>query len=1238
MANTHYYLLAGDIHVRGQQHIRLPIVDPILGHVLTTFDVPTVAPTINTIVRGATSGTWGRIVRILDSKNFVLESFPYPGVGQPGAGFIVGFPFGETLNFDNGGTAHVSLAAPAQTYPLFNQFTSQHLDLRLNSFTPSDRSDKPYWHPKAKFSRQIVLLGASVIGDTLFVQGNRFTTSGGASGTILLGNAVGADYGLQIIRTSGTFNPGDTLSVTVGATTNVATILSVGVDPQQGAWLEHHVLPNFNGSSAGLWEFPPHSQNPDYGPGVQIVRMANALHGADPDVANRASRVIPFATVDDLTDDSTLGGVTVQVVKCTGTFPTSWIQGEPVTGPGGWSATVHGFSASNKYLFVIDTNGQTLTAGTVTATFSGAAATTANAAYGWQKGSTHYNSLMAEVTKAIASPDALYGGAAAKWEGVFLMPFDSDVSTFSAAVGAAWPSIQATSRAWSKLCLDLRTHLGNPTLPIAVWQHDVRARSDVTSGGYNYALHLRIQIDGLPAIIPNLTIVRSDGFEFAHDPTIGTPQPTSLTFLRTEDYQTIGERAWRAMRLYSREIPSGNYELFPIIVIAGQSQMVGNIPAGTLMGLDRDPLLYPSASFPGVDTQDPNVLSFNTLTGEWEVMDVAVNCNHFFGMASGTCGPEVPIMARHKKRWSKMVGETGRIGLLKLAVSASSASAAALTAPATWDSNLTAAPQTSANCAVTVIPAVGFTPAKGRFTATAGTFSSGWSGGMAGFVEGSALGVQSFGGNNTAPQSTTFVAAVDPAGAWIEFYGTFVAEGALGTGTGYLVNNGGGYAIGASVIAADTGTGTILVGDRIKFAGHATIYTLTAALSGGSFTVTPTLTASVANNEAITVQRVTFTLHAGPHALAPLVEIEIRRAFDKAMGLRLIPFPVLAVWENGEADVGVPTLYKEALLRDLRWLETVLGGRLKGQDRIAKVIVKLSNATPSTPSDETLAQIRQIQDEVAAELENAVTVDPSALPMEASGVWPITSRLHNGLHRTARGHLMCGYMVDAASEGLVGIPAHPDGPAAIDFGIDGGGGTITVDGAGADVGGTDAVAEVVVEDGTGLAGAESYITLDEFKTMAGNLGANATIEATSDEQIHAYLRLSGRYGVDFIFGDVWTGLRDVETQGLDWPRVGAFNRRTRRAVTNRTVPVAVKEAQFWYAYALALGMDPLQDVNMTDDEQRDRWATSISVSLPGGLSESKTFAQGAPRVHVLHRMHAAAAAVIAQADDSVGIA
>lgn len=75
-----------------------------------------------------------------------------------------------------------------------------------------------------------------------------------------------------------------------------------------------------------------------------------------------------------------------------------------------------------------------------------------------------------------------------------------------------------------------------------------------------------------------------------------------------------------------------------------------------------------------------------------------------------------------------------------------------------------------------------------------------------------------------------------------------------GTGSGYLVNNVSGYPVGTTTIAVDTGTGTILAGDIVTFAGDPNKYVVTSALSGGQFSIAaPGLRQTLADNTAITV-------------------------------------------------------------------------------------------------------------------------------------------------------------------------------------------------------------------------------------------------------------------------------------------------------------------------------------------------------------------------------------------------
>lgn len=101
-----------------------------------------------------------------------------------------------------------------------------------------------------------------------------------------------------------------------------------------------------------------------------------------------------------------------------------------------------------------------------------------------------------------------------------------------------------------------------------------------------------------------------------------------------------------------------------------------------------------------------------------------------------------------------------------------------------------------------------------------------------------------------------------------------------GTGSGYLVNSAS-LAVGDTVIPADTGSGTILAGDVVTFAGDTNKYVVTTALAGGSFTIGGSgLRTAVADNAAITVGD-SFTANVVMHRQA--LELAMR-PFAKPQG------------------------------------------------------------------------------------------------------------------------------------------------------------------------------------------------------------------------------------------------------------------------------------------------------------------------------------------------------------------
>jgi hypothetical protein len=97
-------------------------------------------------------------------------------------------------------------------------------------------------------------------------------------------------------------------------------------------------------------------------------------------------------------------------------------------------------------------------------------------------------------------------------------------------------------------------------------------------------------------------------------------------------------------------------------------------------------------------------------------------------------------------------------------------------------------------------------------------------------------------------------------GVLLDIHGFAIRESAQvptvtkGTGASYLVNNASGYSIGDTAITLDGGTGTILAGDVITFAGDTNKYVVETALASNVVTIAaPGLKKALADNAALTV-------------------------------------------------------------------------------------------------------------------------------------------------------------------------------------------------------------------------------------------------------------------------------------------------------------------------------------------------------------------------------------------------
>ena len=981
MPFTHYYGLIGDSHTRGRRAPAPLVVDRVLGQRMTVLTPPTPAAEVNVIVRGATSGAMARIVRIINSTEWILQSLP--GVlGAAGVAFaqnvnLAGFPAtGEVINLDNGGSTTIRFFGTDQAFPADEQYGPQHAQRWLNDFVPPDQSDFTFWDGNAKPARQVDVSGLSGTWNV----GDRVQTSAGGQFTILL-KPTGVQW--KVIRATGpALAVGQTLTnlTTPGG---AATIAVLETDPPVGTWVPYTVQPNGTGvlpnNTVGVDSYWERLRNgngtdggePGFGPENRLIHRAFEFWQQQGDIDNRAIRVLPFSSNDSVTSpDGILGGVVIQVVKCTGTFPTTWVVGETVTGGGGWSAKVHGYNSTSKLLFVHTPNGETLTAGAITGATSGAVGTSLGEALGWQPGSSHWNRLVAEIDKATAATQGKWSNGSGvkmdpRWEGLALMIWESEIAVHSATYGAPLLTGATATQQWVTFITELRGILGRTDLPIALWKHRLESQQSVAGPfGIPISFFVSQVLDEIPSLVPGVAIVASQSYEMAAPP-VGVADPS--LWLETDAYLDLGDDFWRALQWGATTVAPGNFERVPVGIVLGQSQATGFIPAGTMLAIDRDPDLWPSTTFSvGVDTTDPNALSWNTRTEALEPFHCAQNANGFWGTNTGTCGSETPLVARMKLRFSDTVAETARFILFKATVPGSCVNKNVPDATATWDPDLTSRTMTTASLTVTALAATSTLPARGRFTGAAGTFNTGiYVIGLSLVIDGSVLGVLGAGGNDSPPWSVQRIRDVGTDGSWIEVEGPFVPEGPRN-----------------------------------------------------------------------------FSITAGPPPIWPELVRQWKLFLAACTELQIIPQPVFIYWEQGESDLNHVTEFEAATQRFWAAAEPLFGMRMKGEEKIAKCVVLTTKNTPWPCPDVNVEQLRAIQTSIAGSLGNAVTVDPSDLSMEYGGYVKRDTRLKNGVHFTSRAMVTKGFRADAALATLgptKGIPAHPAGELAVDFGaVDGG--------------------------------------------------------------------------------------------------------------------------------------------------------------------------------------------------------
>lgn len=137
---------------------------------------------------------------------------------------------------------------------------------------------------------------------------------------------------------------------------------------------------------------------------------------------------------------------------------------------------------------------------------------------------------------------------------------------------------------------------------------------------------------------------------------------------------------------------------------------------------------------------------------------------------------------------------------------------------------------------------------------------------------------------------------------------------------------------------------------------------------------------------------------------------------------------------------------------------------------------------------------------------------------------------------------------------------------------------------------------LVLEDGTGLANAESFASVAEATAFFSGRGKADAWDAVEDKE--AALRNASDY-IQFTYAGRWSGKRLSANQALDWPRVGVYDADSRSYVASNVVPRRVKNACIELALRAAAG-------ELVNDLGRETVSESVDVI-------SVTYAQGGKR-------------------------
>lgn len=142
---------------------------------------------------------------------------------------------------------------------------------------------------------------------------------------------------------------------------------------------------------------------------------------------------------------------------------------------------------------------------------------------------------------------------------------------------------------------------------------------------------------------------------------------------------------------------------------------------------------------------------------------------------------------------------------------------------------------------------------------------------------------------------------------------------------------------------------------------------------------------------------------------------------------------------------------------------------------------------------------------------------------------------------------------------------------------------------------------LIVEDGTGLATAESYISVADADTyIASYKGADTTWDAATDGAKEIAARQATKY-LDGVYK--WQGEIYAAAQALDWPRNYIYND---RGLMETGIPTALEQATAEMMFLIITGVTITVDVDRESQVKREK-IDVIETEYEAGASQQPSF-------------------------------